>query len=108
MYLHIGNDVMLDMGDIIGIFDLENTTITKQGRKFINSAQANGEVKPFAGEDMPRTYVITERGGRQSVYLSSIYSHTLKKRADTGEWLASALAEREDNTGNGGKADEYR
>ena len=38
MYIHLGNNVMLPTSDIIGIFDLENTSISKRTRDFLNKA----------------------------------------------------------------------
>ena len=34
MYLHLGNDAIVKKSDIIGVFDMDNTTISKRGRKF--------------------------------------------------------------------------
>ena len=42
MYIHLGRDYVLNDRDIIGIFNLETTTITPRGREFLNYAQKNG------------------------------------------------------------------
>ena len=44
MYIHLGRDYVLNDRDIIGIFNLETTTITPRGREFLNYAQKNGAV----------------------------------------------------------------
>ena len=43
MYLHIGNGECIKIGDIIGIFDLENTSISKRTRDFLNKAEKTSE-----------------------------------------------------------------
>ena len=44
MYIHLGRDYVLNDRDIIGIFNLETTTISPRGREFLNYAQKNGAV----------------------------------------------------------------
>ena len=42
MYIHLGRDYVLNDRDIIGIFNLETTTISPRGREFLIYAQMNG------------------------------------------------------------------
>ena len=42
MYIHLGRDYVLNDRDIIGIFNLETTTVSPRGREFLNYAQKNG------------------------------------------------------------------
>ena len=44
MYLHIGNGVSVKKRDIIGIFDLDTSTVSKISREFINNANKEGIV----------------------------------------------------------------
>ena len=44
MYIHLGRDYVLNDRDVIGIFNLETTTISPRGREFLNYAQKNGAV----------------------------------------------------------------
>ena len=44
MYLHLGNDAVVRKCDIVAIFDMDNTTISKQSRKFLTDAQHSGSV----------------------------------------------------------------
>ena len=50
MYIHLGRDYVLNDRDIIGIFDLETTTISPRGREFLNYAQKNGAVVSLSDE----------------------------------------------------------
>ena len=59
MYIHLGRDYVLNDRDIIGIFNLETTTITPRGREFLNYAQKNGAVVSLSDE-LPQSYVLAD------------------------------------------------
>lgn len=86
MYLHLGNDVVVDMNTIVGIFDMDNTTVSHQTRNFLAKAQKEGAVIDVA-EDLPKSFIITESGGKTCVYISSLASRTLYGRAKTDNYL---------------------
>ena len=52
MYIHLGRDYVLNDRDIIGIFNLETTTVSPRGREFLNYAQKNGAVVSLS-DDCP-------------------------------------------------------
>ena len=78
MYLNIGNDMSVRDSSIIGIFDLDNTTVTPRGREFLELAEKNGEVVPC--DDLPKSYILTAEYGMHRVYLTSLNASTLEKR----------------------------
>ena len=43
MYLHLGGSTVVLQSDIIGIFDMDNTTVSPHTRKFLNRVQKEGE-----------------------------------------------------------------
>ena len=49
MYLHLGNDIAVRTGDIIGIFDFDYCSIDKRARLFLTKAQRNGEIIDVTG-----------------------------------------------------------
>ena len=59
MYIHLGRDYVLNDRDIIGIFNLETTTISPRGREFLNYAQKNGAVVSLS-EELPQSYVLAD------------------------------------------------
>lgn len=82
MYIHLGNNVMLPTSDIIGIFDLENTSISKRTRDFLNKAEKEGRVITIT-YDLPRTFVIAGKNFKDAkIYISQISSQTLLKRTE--------------------------
>jgi hypothetical protein len=85
-YLHLGNDVVVDMNTVIGIFDMDNTTVSAQTRNFLAKAQKDGIVIDVS-EDLPKSFIITESGGKTCVYISSLASRTLYGRTKTDNYL---------------------
>ncbi|MBQ3146531.1 MAG: DUF370 domain-containing protein [Oscillospiraceae bacterium] len=78
MYLSIGNDMAVRDRSVIGIFDIDNTTVTARGREFLSRAEKEGQVVPC--DDLPKSYVLTVEYGMERVYLSGLSSATLEKR----------------------------
>lgn len=79
MYLHLGNDVVVRKRDIIAVFDMDNTTVSKHSRNFLTVAQKNGSVVDIT-DDLPKSYIVAEDKGEIRVYISSVSSKTLQKR----------------------------
>lgn len=80
MYLHLGQDTVIKTDDIVGIFDLETSTISKHSRDYLADMQKAGNVVNVSME-MPKSFVLcTGRDGKSTVYISQISSVTLLKR----------------------------
>ena len=80
MYIHLGRDYVLNDRDVIGIFNLETTTISPRGREFLNYAQKNGAVV-ILSEELPQCYVLAD-APVDTVYLSELSSTAMKKRTE--------------------------
>lgn len=80
MYLHLGNDIVVDLKSVVGIFDMDNTTVSYQTREFLAKAQKNGMVVDVT-EDLPKSFIVASDGEKTNVYISSLASRTLYKRA---------------------------
>ena len=79
MYLHIGNDFVVLYRDLIGIFDIENTSVSKTTQKFLYAAEKAGKVR-YVSMDIPKSFIVTN----DTIYISPISASTLKKRTLTG------------------------
>lgn len=80
MYWHLGRDYVLNTRDIIGIFNLETTTVSPRGRSFLEYAQKNGAVVSLSDE-LPQSYVLAD-SPVDTVYLSELSSAALRRRAE--------------------------
>ena len=79
MYLSLGADMAVRSRSVVGIFDLDNTTCSKHTRAFLTRAEGAGQVIP-AGEELPKSFVLTSEFGMNRVYLSQFNPATLEKR----------------------------
>ena len=85
MYIHIGGDRVISDREIIGIFDLDNTTVSKNTRKnatslLLEKAQREGRVETVM-DDIPKSFVVTKK----MVYITQLSVQTLLKRINNEE-----------------------
>ena len=78
MYLNIGNDMSVRSKNIIGIFDMDNTSTSRRTREFLDKAESEGQVVPC--DDLPKSFIVTTEYGFERVYLSTLSPATLEKR----------------------------
>lgn len=82
MYIHLGQDTVIKEKDIVGIFDLESTTISKNTRIFLAKAEKRKEVVNVSYE-LPKSFTLVSdsKTKEKKVYISQISSSTLYKRS---------------------------
>ena len=78
MYLHIGNGQTVKKKEIIGIFDMDNTSTSRRTKLFLEMAEKMGQVVPC--DDLPKSYILTAEYGLTRIYLTSLSIQTLEKR----------------------------
>lgn len=82
MYLHLGQSTVITHDEIIGIFDLDNTTVSKKTRDYLSKAEKDGVVNVVSYE-LPKSFIVCQKGkNKQQVYLSQISTTTLLKRTE--------------------------
>lgn len=79
MYIHLGGDHVVAERDIIGIFDLENTTVSKHTRDFLKICEQKKQVI-YTSYELPKSFVLTTKQNENKVYISQISPTTLNKR----------------------------
>ena len=79
MYLSIGGGFVVRRRDIVAVFDMDNATYSRISRDALSLAEKRGEVIN-AAEDIPRTFIVCEEGGKRTVYLSGLSGSALKRR----------------------------
>ena len=82
MYLHLGQDTVITTETVIGIFDIETATISKHSRQFLADAEKGGRVFNVSME-LPKSFVVCEKNGKITVYISQLSSKTLIKRSQS-------------------------
>ena len=81
MYLHLGNDIVIKKKGILGIYDIDNTTISKRTREFLESYEKNGRLT-YTTTDLPKSFIVYADGADTHVYVSQISTSTLLKRCE--------------------------
>lgn len=82
MFLHLGENVVVPLKDIIGIFDLETTMYSTDTSQFLRMAEEDGFVERIT-KDNPKSFVVAEVDKKSKIYLSPISSTTLTKRTES-------------------------
>ena len=89
MYLHIGNGITVRKKNVIGIFDLDSSTVSSVTKRYINKNEKEGNIL-YGDSDLPRTFVLHEEtaGGvkKYKIKLSRISSQGLKIRAENDDY----------------------
>lgn len=89
MFLHIGQDMVIRMEDVIGIFDLETSTISNTTRDYLAVEQKAGHVVSISNE-MPKSFVLCcNKKGKTTVYTSQISTSTLLKRSGFSDEISN-------------------
>lgn len=83
MYLHLGQNTVIKEEEIIGIFDMDNTTVSKISREYLSKKQKNNEVVNVSME-LPKSFVVcSDEKNKESVYITQVSTLTLLKRTKT-------------------------
>lgn len=85
MYLHLGQSVVVPFRDVIGIFDLDNTTSSHRTRAFLTRAEREGELVDVS-MDVPKSFVLCRSELGTMVYLSQLSPATLLRRAESNQF----------------------
>ena len=79
MYTHIGNDVVVQDQDIIGIFDMDTSTVKKVTMKYLQRIECENKLVNIS-DDLPKSFVVCQKSNVEIVYLSNLNSGTLIKK----------------------------
>ncbi len=83
-WLHLGGDQVVPIREVVGIFDMDNTTVSKFTRSFLADAEKGGRVVNVTTE-LPRSFVVAvDSSGDETVYICQLAPATLRKRAGLG------------------------
>ena len=81
MYLHAGNNKIIREKDIIGIFDVDNCTVSAITRKYLSDAERNLLVES-AKDEIPKAFILYKENDKYMVCFSQISTSALLGRAE--------------------------
>lgn len=76
MFLFLGGDVTVHEKDIIGIFDIEECSVSRMTADYLNVCQKKGKVE-YVSLDMPKSFIVCS----DKTYISNVSNSTINKRA---------------------------
>lgn len=89
MYLHLGQDTIVDTKDIVGIYDMDTSTVSKWSREYLNKAEKEGRVINVSFE-LPKSFIVCKNDkekGKEIVYISPLSSQTLLRRSQESKLI---------------------
>lgn len=81
VFLHLGENIVVPVKDVIGIFDIDVARYSADTMQFLRMAEDDGFVERVTNEE-PKSFVIAEVNKMSKIYYSPISSSTLTKRTD--------------------------
>lgn len=85
MYVHLGNDISVRAGHIVGIFDIDYCSVDRRTREYLARAQRENRIVEVSPAELPRSFVVTSDGDGRRVYITNVSPQTLAKRASAEE-----------------------
>ena len=81
MYLHTGNKKNVRESSIIGIFDIESSTVSEVTKKYLSEAERRGEVEYADIDELPKSFIVYfEKNQEYRVCFSPISTSALEHR----------------------------
>ena len=75
MFLFLGGETTVSSKDIIGIFDIEECSVSRTTADYLNACQKKGQVI-YVSQDMPKSFVVCE----DKTYISNVSNDTINRR----------------------------
>lgn len=79
MYLHIGKDIILKKEEIIGIFNIESISETKEYKIIIDKLKEERKIQDISKEDQ-KTLILYKKNDNLYGIISNISSNSIGKR----------------------------
>lgn len=75
MYLYLGGSIVVNTKDILGIFDMDTSTVNKATRDYLSYAEKNKKVI-YVNYELPKSFVVC----KDKIYVCPFNTATLHKR----------------------------
>lgn len=75
MYIYLGGDTAIKTSDILGIFDMDTSTVNKATRDYLSNAEKNKQVV-YVNYELPKSFIVC----KDKIYICPLNTATLLKR----------------------------
>lgn len=76
MYLYLGGDTAVKSDRIIGIFDMDTSTVNKATRDYLSKAEKEKKIV-YVNYELPKSFIVCE----EKIYVCPLNTATLLKRS---------------------------
>lgn len=76
MFLYLGGDITVRADDVVGIFDIEECSVSRVTAEYLNSCQKKGRIVNIS-DDMPKSFIVAV----DNTYISNVSHSTITRRA---------------------------
>lgn len=73
--MYLGGDITVRSDDVVGIFDIEECSVSRVTAEFLNSCQKKGIIENVS-EDMPKSFIVAV----DKTYISNVSHSTICRR----------------------------
>lgn len=80
MFIHLGEDTVINDKKIIGVFDIDTSTVNKATRDYLAKAEKDKRIV-YVNYDLPKSFIVCD----DAVYISPINTATINKRTKQTE-----------------------
>lgn len=77
MFLYLGGDITVKENNVVGIFDIEECSVSRVTAEYLNSCQKSGKIINVS-DDMPKSFIVAA----DKTYISNVSHNTIVKRAE--------------------------
>lgn len=82
MFLHVGNNKNIRLCNVVGIFDMDNATLSAITRKYLSGMEKEG-LAESAVEEIPKSFVLYYEMGEFKICFSQLSTAALKGRMNS-------------------------
>lgn len=75
MYIYLGGDIAISTKNIIGIFDMDTSTVNKATRDYLSKAEKEKKVV-YVNYELPKSFIVC----KDKIYVCPLNTATLLKR----------------------------
>ena len=79
MFLHVGNNKNIRLSTVVGIFDMDNATLSAITRKYLSAKQRENLVES-AIEEIPKSFILYRDRDEYKICFSQLSTSALKGR----------------------------
>ena len=75
MYIYLGGDTAISTSDILGVFDMDTSTVNKATRDYLSKAEKENRVI-YVNYELPKSFIVC----KDKIYICPLNTTTILKR----------------------------